>query len=339
MNSHVPVHRQEAASTAPAITLARPAVPSIAGRTTSAFGTFCSLLITAPAALDAAQHILSGVLATIDLASSRFRPDSELSALNRSSGELVLVSPVFAGALAVALRAAEVTDGDVDPTCGRSLVSLGYDRDFGELADDTTDLTEPPAPAAGWQCVEFDPVAMTVRVPDRVLLDFGATAKALAADIAAEAIWAQIGCGVLVNLGGDIRVAGEPPAGGWRVGILDDLAYAPRRAHDEPSQAVIIRDGGLATSSTQARAWQRGGTRLHHIIAPSTGLPADSCWRTVSVAAATCVDANTASTAAVLRGERAPQWLDELRLPARLVRRDGTTLIVGGWPAGPGSQA
>ena len=44
---------------------------------------------------------------------------------------------------------------------------------------------------------------------------------------------------------------------------------------------------------------------LHHIIVPGTGLPADSCWRAVSVAAATCVDANTASTAAILRGERA----------------------------------
>jgi len=187
--------------------------------------------------------------------------------------------------------------------------------------------------------VELDAERRTVRVPDAVMLDLGATAKALAADRAAARIHGAVGCGVLVNLGGDIRVAGEPPAGGWRVGILDDLAYAPRRTDDEPSQAVIIRDGGLATSSTQARAWQRGGTRLHHIIAPSTGLPADSCWRTVSVAAATCVDANTASTAAILRGERAPQWLDELRLPARLVRRDGTTLIVGGWPAGPGNQA
>jgi thiamine biosynthesis lipoprotein len=95
----------------------------------------------------------------------------------------------------------------------------------------------------------------------------------------------------------------------------------------------MIRDGGLATSSTRARAWQRGGTRLHHIIVPGTGLPADSCWRTVSVAAATCVDANTASTAAILRGEQAVPWLEELRLPARLVRHDGTTVLTGGWPA------
>jgi len=326
MNSHVPVHRQEAASTAPAITLARPAVPSIAGRTTSAFGTFCSLLITAPAALDAAQHILSGVLATIDLASSRFRPDSELSALNRSSGELVLVSPVFAGALAVALRAAEVTDGDVDPTCGRSLVSLGYDRDFGELADDTTDLTEPPAPAAGWQCVEFDPVAMTVRVPDRVLLDFGATAKALAADIAAEAIWAQIGCGVLVNLGGDISIAGRAPQGGWRIGVHDGVTGA-----DEPV-CVGVESGGVATSSPAVRGWRRGDRSLHHIVVPGTGEPAEICWAAVSVAAATCVDANTASTASIIRGQQAQQWLQSLSLPARLARLDGTVVTAGGWP-------
>jgi thiamine biosynthesis lipoprotein len=170
------------------------------------------------------------------------------------------------------------------------------------------------------------------------MLDLGATAKALAADRAAARIHTAVGCGVLVNLGGDIRVAGQPPAGGWRVGILDDLASAPA-AHTEPSQAVIIRDGGLATSSTGARAWRRGKAQMHHIIAPGTGRPADSCWRTVSVAAATCVDANTASTAAILRGERAPRWLDELHLPARLVRHDGTTVIVGGWPAASGGRA
>jgi thiamine biosynthesis lipoprotein len=190
--------------------------------------------------------------------------------------------------------------------------------------------------------VELDTEQRTVRVPEAVMLDLGATAKALAADRAAAQIHTAVGCGVLVNLGGDIRVAGEPPAGGWRVGILDDLTGVPRRAQAEPSQAVVIHDGGLATSSPGARAWQRGGTQLHHIIAPGTGLPADSCWRTASVAAATCVDANTASTAAILRGERAPQWLGGLHLPARLVRHDGTTITVGGWPAdpaGPGSQA
>jgi thiamine biosynthesis lipoprotein len=312
---------------------------TIGTRTFTALGTFASLLVTDRRQLELAFGLLSGELLAVDLACSRFRPDSELWRVNHARGHPVEISLLLTQALATALTAARITDGDVDPTCGQSLARLGYDRDFAHARQDTTDLAAPPAPAAGWQTVELDTERRTVRVPDAVMLDLGATAKALAADRAAARIHTAVGGGVLVNLGGDIRVAGEPPAGGWRVGILDDLASAPAAAPAEPSQAVIIRDGGLATSSTRARAWRRGRTQLHHIIAPGTGLPADSCWRTVSVAAATCVDANTASTAAILRGERAPRWLDELHLPARLVRHDGTTVIVGGWPAGPGNQA
>ena len=310
-------------------------VEAIGTRTFSALGTFASLLVADRRGLELAYGLLAGELVAVDMACSRFREDSELWRVNHAHGHPVGIGPLLTQALATALTAARITDGDVDPTCGQSLARLGYDRDFAQTQRDTTDLATPPAPAAGWQTVELDTERRTVRVPDAVMLDLGATAKALAADRAATRIHSAVGCGVLVNLGGDIRVAGEPPAGGWRVGILDNLVRAADSAHTEPSQAVIIRDGGLATSSTRARAWQRGGTQLHHIIAPGTGLPADSCWRTASVAAATCVDANTASTAAILRGERAPQWLDGLRLPARLVRHDGTTIIVGGWPADP----
>jgi thiamine biosynthesis lipoprotein len=181
--------------------------------------------------------------------------------------------------------------------------------------------------------VELDEQRCIARLPAGVALDLGATAKALAADQAAERIAAAVGCGVLVNLGGDIRAAGPPPDGGWRVGIVDELD--PGASPDEASkaQAVVIADGGLATSGTTARRWRRGGAELHHIIEPATGLPARTCWRAVSVAAASCLDANIASTAAVIRGERAAAWLGELRLPARLVRHDGSVLTVAGWPA------
>ena len=137
------------------------------------------------------------------------------------------------------------------------------------------------------------------------MLDLGATAKALAADRAAAAIVAAVGGGVLVNLGGDIRVAGAPPDGGWPVGIADDVGFDTSTASIQARQVVTICDGGLATSSPLGRAWRRGGVDLHHIIVPATGLPADSCWRAASVAAASCVDANIASTAAILRGRRA----------------------------------
>jgi thiamine biosynthesis lipoprotein len=72
---------------------------------------------------------------------------------------------------------------------------------------------------------------------------------------------------------------------------------------------------------------------MHHIIDPGTGAPVESMWRTVSVAAATCVDANIASTAALVRGSSCVARLAESGLPARLVAQDGRVLRVAGWPA------
>jgi FAD:protein FMN transferase len=315
------------------------AAMAIGARTFRALGTFATLLVTGPDTLGPAHDLLAAELAAMDAACSRFRSDSELWRVNHARGRPVPVSPLFAEALAVALAAAALTDGDVDPTCGQSLVRLGYDRDFALARRRSVRLRRPPVPAGGWRRVALDLDRREVTIPADVRLDLGATAKALAADRAAAAIEAAVGGGVLVNLGGDIRVAGDPPDDGWRVGIADDVGFDASTASIEPQQVVLIRDGGLATSSPLGRAWRRGGTELHHIIVPATGRPADSCWRTVSVAAASCVDANIASTAAILRGGQAPGWLDELRLPARLVRRDGSAVTVGGWPAdgfGPG---
>jgi thiamine biosynthesis lipoprotein len=303
-------------------------------RTGRAFGTFATLLTTEAAALEQAHALLTAELLAVDAACSRFRRDAELWRVNHARGRRVRVSPLLGEALTVALAAARLTDGDVDPTCGTSLVRLGYDRDFARARRHTSALRQPAAPAPGWRSVEFDPALREVRVPAGAVLDLGATAKALAADRVAEAIVAELGCGVLVNLGGDIRVAGPAPEDGWRVGIADDVSFdgGPGAGEDH---VVMIRTGGLATSGTAVRSWRRGSARLHHIVVPATGLPAQSCWRAVSVAAATCVDANTASTAAILRSERAPAWLAGASLPARLVRHDGTAEIVAGWPAGP----
>jgi thiamine biosynthesis lipoprotein len=308
-------------------------------RTFRALGTFATLLVTDPDTLEEAHALLAAGVAAMDVACSRFRPDSELWRLNHAGGRPVRVSALCAEALRVALAAAALTDGDVDPTCGRSLVRLGYDDDFARARQHTGPLRQPPLPAGGWRRVTLDPERREVIVPDGVMLDLGATAKALAADRAAAAIEAAVGGGVLVNLGGDIRVSGDPPPGGWLVGIADDVGFDASAASVQARQVVAIRDGGLATSSPLGRAWRRDGVCLHHIIDPVTGLPADSCWRTVSVAAASCVDANIASTAAIVRGGQAPGWLDGLRLPARLAGRDGTTVTVGGWPADGGDTA
>jgi FAD:protein FMN transferase len=302
--------------------------------TFSVFGTTAVLLVTEPAALPRARALADAELAAVDLACSRFRPDSELCRLNGSNGELTAVSELFTALIAEALRAAELTDGNVDPTCGQALVAAGYDRDFGELKSAGQDraggqpIAARAGPIPGWRRVWLDADRRLARLDDGVQLDLGATAKAWAADHCAELIATTVGCGVLVSLGGDIAVAGPPLADGWQVRVTDDHAAAA----DAPGQTVTIRSGGLATSSTTVRTWTTAGRAMHHIIDPATGEPVHSCWRTVSVAAGTCTDANIASTASIIRGESAISWLDQAALPARLVRHDGRTFVTTCWP-------
>jgi thiamine biosynthesis lipoprotein len=180
----------------------------------------------------------------------------------------------------------------------------------------------------GWQTISIDRRAGTVRRPAGVELDLGATAKALCADRAARAAAQATGSGILVSLGGDIAVAGDSPVDGWRVRVAEDHAAGV----DAPGQTVLISSGGLATSSTTVRRWARGERQLHHLIDPATGQPAPGYWRTVTVAAGSCVDANIASTAAVILGPQARPWLEEHGLPARLVATNGGVSLVGGWP-------
>jgi FAD:protein FMN transferase len=237
---------------------------------------------------------------------------------------------MFLDALDVALRAAVLTDGRVDPTVGASMKILGYDRDFAAVAPDGPPLRVRVRAVPGWQCITSPSDARTVRVPDGVVLDLGATAKALAADRAASRIATVTGAGVLVSLGGDCAVAGPSPDDGWSIRIAD--------RHDAPLEGpgptVVVRAGGVASSGTAARRWSRGGRPLHHVLDPATGQPAPEVWQTATVAAATCVDANIASTAAIVLGEDAPAWLAARGLPARLVRPDGRIARIGNWPEG-----
>ena len=294
-----------------------------------ALGTSAVLWTADAAALPDATAALVDELDAIDRACSRFRDDSELARVNRAAGTEVALGPLLTEAIRVALRAAAATDGLVDPTIGRSLALAGYDRDFALVRRRAHAETRVRfVPAGGWRRVELDCRRRTMRVPAGVELDLGATAKALAADRAARAAAEASGSGVLVSLGGDLSAAGPVPAGGWSVRIADDHAVPL----DCDGPLVSVSGGGLATSSVAVRRWRAGGRELHHILDPRTGAPAVDCWRTVSVAAASCVDANTASTAAVLLGERAPAWLAERHLPARLVRLGGETVTVAGWP-------
>jgi thiamine biosynthesis lipoprotein len=293
---------------------------------TRALGTTAELFVTEPSALFCAAELLEVELRRIDRMASRFRNDSELTALNAASGRKVEVSSDLLVAVGVALSMAEATDGLVDPTVGPSMIRLGYDRDFDEVACGCSGALPAPRAVPGWRCVSVDREAQSVFLPHGISLDLGATAKALTADRAARVIHERLGCGALVSLGGDVSVSGPAPSGGFAVGIADTCTSA------HADEAVAISSGGLASSGVGVRHWRLGDTEVHHIVDPSTGLPAETCWRTVTAIAASCVQANTASTAAVVLGEAAPAWLESLSLPARLVHLDGTVRHTKGWP-------
>jgi thiamine biosynthesis lipoprotein ApbE len=303
-----------------------------ASATWQALGTSIVLRLTEPGALACARATIEQELGAIDQACSRFRPDSELSRVNAQAGRPVRASELFIEALEVALRAAALTDGDVDPTVGLAIELAGYDRDWRLLAPPVDGQEPRPAITArvhgDWRTVKLDRANSSVRVPTGIRLDLGATAKAWAADRAAERAAAATGCGVLVGVGGDIATCGPAPAGGWPIHVTDDHRSDP----SAPGQTISILSGAVATSSTTVRRWSHDGHTMHHIIDPRSGAPLRSRWRTVSAAAAGCVDANIATTAALVRADAAPAWLERLGLPARLVDRDGRVITVGGWP-------
>ncbi len=230
---------------------------TLASERFDALGTGAVLVTTDPGALGPARHVLDRHLAQLDAACSRFRDDSELVAVNAAGGRPVRISPTLAAALDVALRVAVETDGVVDPTVGRAVRLLGYDRDFAGLPADGPPCIEVTT-VPGWQAIRYDAAGRTLSVPRGVELDLGATAKAWCADEAAQAVAAATGVGVLVSLGGDVAVAGPAPAGGWPVRVTDRFDDPPELG----GPVVTIDAGGLATSSTTRRRWTAG--RTHH---------------------------------------------------------------------------
>jgi thiamine biosynthesis lipoprotein len=298
----------------------------------SVWGLEASVTVTEPSALDDARAIVETVLADVDRACSRFRDDAELSSASIRRGKPTPISPMLATLVDAALHAARASQGAVDPTVGRRLVALGYDRDLQALTD-PAGPTDPrrrfrrPAVAAhrahaGMVTRRGD----LLTVPEGVTLDLGATAKAMAADLAADVVAERTGAGVLVDLGGDIATRGAHPDGGWQVRV-DDGPGQPS------AQIAVTGDCGIATSSTLHRRWRDAdGIDRHHIIDPRTGFPAEEIWCTVTVAARRCVDANTASTACIVDGRTGADFITATGLPARLVPVDGSVVVIGGWP-------
>lgn len=299
----------------------------------TALGTYAQIVVDDDAAASRALEVAQRLVAEIDATCSRFRADSDLSRASARAGSWVKVDPLLVRAVEAALGAARATDGLVDPTLGRHLVELGYDRDLRLVRQGTGVPPHDVVPAPGqpgahrWREVGTDAEGW-VRVPAGCALDLGATGKAFAADLVAQAVVAELGCSVVVSLGGDVAAISLSQRAGWQVLVNDtdhgDLTSA--------GQIVLLTNGGLATSSTRHRRWTHRGAAVHHILDPRTGRPADELVVSATVCAASCVEANAASTAAIILGHDAPAWLSERGLSSLLVDVDGQATRCADWP-------
>ena len=297
--------------------------PSLGSQEWALWTTTARLVVTDARWLPAARALVEEYLAAVDDAANRFRADSEIRRPVRAADGTVVLGSVLADLVAEALLAAELSDGDVDPTVGTALRRIGYDRSLELVGGDRSPLRAVVRAVPGWRTLRLDDNRL--RMPEGVELDLGATAKAVAADRAATLVHDALGVGVLVSLGGDIATAGPVADGAWQIHVQD-------RAEDPATQVSLPAGSAIATSSTVNRSWERGHQRVHHIIDPRTGEPANTPWRSVTVAAPTCALANTFTTAAVVRGWSAVGWLDGLGLPARFLDYDGHLHLTAAWP-------
>ena len=265
----------------------------------------CEIVVAGAAADELAA--IERLFASRDAMFSRFRPESELCRVNRSTAPAVHVSPVFAEALAAALEAADATQGLVDPTLLDALEAAGYDEDFAALRPDP----RPCGPPARGARERVQLAGRVVIRPPGVRLDLNGVVKAQAVD---DALALLSGDG-FVSAGGDLAARGEVEVALPRGG------------------AVRLVQGALATSGSASRRWERGGATRHHLIDPRSGRPADSPWEQVTACGATCLAADVAAKAAFLLAGDGPAWLESHGIPGRFVAHDGSVVATATWEA------
>jgi thiamine biosynthesis lipoprotein len=255
---------------------------------------------------------------------SRFLDDSEISGLNRAGGAARRCSPDTIALVIALVRAWHATDGAFDPTLLGSLVELGYAASRGD-ATLRTSLAPTVTPAGDPGRVLVDEVAGVVRLPAGTSLDPGGLGKGLAADIVVSELLADGVEGALVEIGGDLRVAGRPPeSGGWCVAIDHPLGGE--------RELLSVRDGGVATSTSRIRCWIADGELRHHVLDPSTRRPADHDVVGCTVIAGTAAWAEAFTKVAFVRGVGAAIDLYEAGgLAARIVTDDGVLRRTTAW--------
>jgi thiamine biosynthesis lipoprotein len=263
----------------------------------------------------------------LELLWSRFMPDSEVSRINAAAGWPVRVSQETLTLIELAVEGWAATAGLFDPTVLRSLEALGYDRSFEAIPQSRPLRTVEPSPGCG--DLVLDRGSMEVTLPSGVGFDPGGIGKGYAADIVStRSIDEGHARGACINLGGDLRVAGEGPSDGpWMIDVDDPLG-------GRALARVPIQAGAIATTSSMRRTWQRDGVELHHVIDPRTGGSARTGLAAVTVVTGDAWWAEVLAKAAFLAGlDEAISMLRSLNAPAMLVEPHGFVHPVAGMEA------
>ena len=239
---------------------------------------------------------------------SRFKPESELSCLNRDAGSSVVVSAIMARFVQAVVDAAEATGGLVDATLLGEIEELGYrtERFRGSLALPLALALAPPRRPAGahperrWRTIEVDLGRSTVTRPPGVKLDGGGIVKGLLADVVGEML--QEHNSFLVDCEGDLRVGGS---GGLERSVAVTAPLSRRVLHE-----FRLADGAVATTSIVKRSWMERLKPAHHLLDPATGLPAYTGIVQATALAPTALEAEALAKAALLSGPQAAAgWL------------------------------
>lgn len=256
---------------------------------------------------------------------SRFLPDSDIARLNRAGGRPVAVHPDTITLLEHLAESWRRTGGDFDPTLLGPLAALGYAI---SRVDDRhrTALPASIAPRGRPDGILVDRARSLVALPAGTVIDPGGLGKGLAADIVAEHLIRAGDTGpVLIEIGGDLRVAGTAPEGGFTIDVWDPERHAP-------IHRVAISAGGVATSSTLLRTWDRDGQRHHHLIDPVTLRPAANGVVACTVIAGTAAWAETMTKIAFVRPiDEAVGRLEDVGVAALVTTDDGTEHTTRTW--------
>lgn len=203
---------------------------------------------------------------------TRFDPTSELSRLNASGDATpIRVSPETFRLASLSVDAWRRTAGRFDPTILDAVEANGYDRSFDDIPTQRSRCSVAPPTVPGCREIDVDETSQTVLLPAGIRLDPGGIGKGLAADIVAEEAMAAGADGILVDIGGDIRVAGTgPESGRWVIDIEHPIRPNEIALH------LAVTDAGVATSSRLRRTWVINDERRHHLLDPATGQPTTS---------------------------------------------------------------